>query len=139
MERGPRAAVRKEQVLNTDAILKSRVQNSIETNPDETEKLKTRLVTQGRKDLCEETVAKGAPTILRFSIRIIFTFSATLRYKICSRDMKQAFVQSGSPLCRDWYIKTPVKPELMSVTNQPRNGFLHAFKNTYGLTESGGY
>ena len=59
--------VRKEEVPNVATILKSRVQHSIKTNPDGTEKLKTRLVIQGHKDPYKETVVKEAPTILRSS------------------------------------------------------------------------
>ena len=101
LEVGPYVAVRKEEIPNGATISKYRDQYSIKTNPDGTEKLKARLVIQGHKNPYKEIYVKEAPTILRSSIPIIFTFSAIPRYKIWSGDVNLAFVQSDSPLCSD--------------------------------------
>ena len=121
LERGTSIAARKEKIPNRATILKSRVHHSIKTNPGGIDNLKKRLAIQGIKDPYKETGVKEVPTINM------------------SRDVRQAFVQSDSPLCRDLHIKPPVKPGVMSMINQPRDGFLHALKPVYGLTESPGY
>ncbi len=84
-------------------------------------------------------MVKEAPTVLRSSVRLILTIFVTFGFKLRSRHVKQAFIQSEFPLDGPLYIKPPLKLDLMRMRNQPSGMYLHALKPIYELTESPGY
>lgn len=60
-----------------------------------------------------------APTILRSSTRIVLSLASTLGFRIWSRDVKQAFIQSEYKLHRTLYVKPPKRPDLLEIIDQP--------------------
>ena len=135
LERRSYVAFNRKDIPNRATNLNSRVQHSIKTNPDGSDKFKTRLMIQGHKEPYKGSVVSEAPTTLRSSIRLILTLNATFRFNIWSRDVKQAFLQSDFPLSRDLYIKPPNKPNLMQMVSHPQDTNLRALKPIYGLVE----
>ncbi len=85
-----------------------------------------------RKKFCGER----SPPVSRSSVKFILRICASFGFKLLSRDVKQAFIQSKFPLDRPLYIKPPLNPDLMRMINQPTAMYLHALKPIYGLTES---
>ncbi len=86
----------------------------------------------------KEIVAE-APTILQYSTRLILSLIKVYQYSIWTRDMKQAFIQSGYSLGRPLFIKPPSVPNVMSMVGHPQDSYLQALKPIYGLKESPGY
>ncbi len=138
LDRGAYVVVKESDVPPAATTLRSRVIHSIKKDSEGNEKFKTRLVIQGQLDPEEGRVVNEAPAILRSSTRIILSLASTLGFKVCSRDVKQAFIQSEDLLLRKLYMKPPKRPNLLAMINQPP-GLLQAVNTLYGLSESPGY
>ena len=54
----------------------------------------------------EEGIQKDSPTCMRESIRILLTIASSCRWKICSVDIKAAFLQ-GNNIDREVFLKPP--------------------------------
>ena len=124
LKRGSYVVVGKDEIPPDATVLKSRVRNSIKTKPDGSENFKTRLVIQGHKEPGKNQIVKEAPTVLRSSVRLILILCAVFEFKLWSRDVKQALIQSDYPLQRSLYIKPPQKPDLMSMISKPPEMYL---------------
>jgi hypothetical protein len=80
-----------------------------------------------------------SPTVQRVSQRLILVLAVTLRNKnnetptLYLRDISQAYVQSRTPLARDFYAKPP--PEL----GLPPNTILKLVRPLYGVPEAGNH
>jgi hypothetical protein len=80
-----------------------------------------------------------SPTVQRVSQRLILALAVTLRDKnnetptLYLRDISQAYVQSRTPLARDFYAKLP--PEL----GLPPNMILKLVQPLYGVPEAGNH
>lgn len=74
---------------------------------------KSRLVVQAYNDHEKGLVLRTSPTIQRSSQRLLIGIAAytatTLGAKLYLRDVTQAYVQSGTNLNRDFYIRPPPK------------------------------
>lgn len=138
LDRGTYVVVKEKDVPPGATILRSRIINSIKTDPEGNEIFKTRLVIQGHLDPEKGMTVNEAPTILRSSTRIILSLASTMGFGLWSRDVKQAFIQSEENLHRELYVKPPKRPDLLGMIHQPE-GLLHAVKTLYGLAESPGY
>ena len=66
--------------------------------------IKARLVAKGFQD--ESDVRTDSPTCDKSSVRLLFTVAATNQWKVCSLDIKAAFLQ-GRQLQREVYVKPP--------------------------------
>ena len=138
LDRGTYVIVNENDVPPGAIVLKSRVVHAIKKDSSGNEKYKTRLVIQGHLDPEKGKIVNEAPTILRSSTNVILTIAASMNFKIWSRDVKQAFIQSEDSLDRELYVKPPKCPDLLSMINQS-SGLLLAVKPLYGLSESPGY
>ncbi len=82
-------------------ISHARIVHFIKFDANGTLIFKSRLVIQGHRDPEKHRVVNEAPTILRSSVRLLIALGISLDYKLCSRDVKQAFVQSDTDLARE--------------------------------------
>lgn len=95
---------------------------------------KFRLVVQAYNDHDKEMVLTQAPTIQRMSQRLILALSAiNPQYGLYLRDISQAYVQSTTPLNRQFYIRPPAELGL------PRDSILKVIKPLYGVPEAGAH
>lgn len=134
-DRGTIELVDKETIPENATILRPHVIHGIKTDATGNETFKTRLVILGHRDSDKGHIVNEAPTILRASSRIILSLASILGFKLWSRDVKQAFVQSEDKFNSEIYVRPPRKPELLSPINQPQ-GMLKALKPLYGIPEA---
>ncbi len=113
--------------------------HSIKFDVDGKRIFKSRLVIQCHLDPEKDHVVNEAPTILRSSVRLLIALGLSLNYKLWSRDVKQAFVQSDTDLARELYVRLPKALPLLSLVGMSDNGVFHAIKPLYGLSESSKY
>ena len=71
---------------------------------DGVQKMKARLVARG--DLEKENFRSDSPTCSKVTIRLILVFITTMKQKICSWDVKTAFLNNDN-LTRDIYVRPP--------------------------------
>ena len=72
----------------------------------------------------------AAPTVKRISIRLNLALCASFGYKLCTRDVKQALVQSKTKLRRPVYMRPPPEMRL------PKRNLLKVVKTLYGMPEA---
>jgi hypothetical protein len=100
---------------------------------------KSRLAIQAYNDPGKDLILTQSPTVQRVSQRLILVLAVTLRDKnnktptLYLRDISQAYVQSRTPLARDFYTKPP--PEL----GLPLNTILKLVRPLYGVPEAGNH
>jgi hypothetical protein len=100
---------------------------------------KSRLVIQAYNDPGKDLVLTQSPTVQRVSQRLILALAVTLRDKnnktltLYLQDILQAYVQSRTPLARDFYAKP--SPEL----GLPPNTILKLVRPLYGVPEAGNH
>ena len=100
---------------------------------------KSRLVIQAYNNPGKNLVLTQSPTVQRVSQRLILALTVTLRdnnnenLTLYLRDISQAYVQSRTPLARDFYAKPP--PEL----GLPPNTILKLVRPLYGVPEAGNH
>jgi hypothetical protein len=68
---------------------------------------KAKLVILGHTDAEKEHILSEAPTVGQMSIRILVSLSVPHGWPLRSRDVRQAFLQSESPLSRVVYMRPP--------------------------------
>ena len=74
--------------------------------------MKARLVARG--DLEEDSFRRDSPTCCKDTIRVILTFITTMKEKICSWDVKTAFLNNDN-LTRDIYVKPPKEAKTLKI------------------------
>ena len=94
---------------------------------------KSRLVVQAFNDQGKGTVMTQSPTIQRMSQRLILTLAAITGHGLHLRDISQAYVQSATPLAREFYIRPPVELGLGP------DHVLKVIKPLYGVPEAGAH
>ena len=70
---------------------------------------KSRLVVQAFNDRGKEMIMTQSSTIQRMNQRLILTLTAITGHELYLRDISQAYVQSATPLTREFYIRPPVE------------------------------
>jgi hypothetical protein len=100
---------------------------------------KSRLVVQAYNDNEKQLVLTQSPTIQRVSQRIILCIAAmkTDKSRLYLRDISQAYVQSTTPLNREFYIRPP--PELVQHLGLKKDSILRVVKPLYGVPEAGNH
>jgi len=130
----------KEKSINPgETILQSRFVLTIKNFNEKDEYFKARLVILGHVDPDKPRVVCEAPTVLKSSVRLLLSLAATYGFKIWSRDISQAFIQSDEPLRRTVYVKPPKGENVLDQIGAPKGSMLKAIKPQYGLPESPGY
>jgi hypothetical protein len=100
---------------------------------------KSRLVVQAYNDRGKDLILMQSPTIQRVSQRIILTLTPALQNRplnplsIYLRDITQAYVQSRTPLHRDFYIRPPTELGLKP------DAILKVLRPLYGVPEAGNH
>jgi hypothetical protein len=100
---------------------------------------KSRLVIQAYNDPRKNLILTQSPTVQRVSQRLILALAVTLKDNnnrtpsLYLRDISQAYIQSRTPLARDFYAKPP--PEL----GLPPNTILKLVLPLYGVPEAGNH
>lgn len=93
---------------------------------------KSRLVAQNYGDEDAAGIATKAPTVQRYSQRVLLSLASSLpACKVFSRDVTQAYIQATKPLERPVYIKPPKEMGLSE------DMVLLVVKPLYGIPESG--
>lgn len=93
---------------------------------------KSRLVAQNYQDADAVKIATKAPTVQRFSQRVLLSLAASsTNMDLCTRDVTQAYVQSDKRLERPVFIKPPPEMGLSPDT------VLRVVRPLYGIPESG--
>jgi hypothetical protein len=96
---------------------------------------KSRLVVQAYNDHDKTLVLTQSPTIQRMSQRIILALAACIMpdCHLYLRDITQAYVQSKTPLNRQFFIRPPSELDL------PERSILKVIKPLYGVPEAGAH
>lgn len=115
-------------------IRNSRFVLSVKNVGTSSEKLKARLVAMGHTDREKDYIISDAPTLMRYAMRSLLALASSLKLKIYSRDVRQAYLQSNDDFKRQVYIRIP-----KGYDNIPPHFVLQVLKPLYGLTESGSY
>ncbi|EED11915.1 hypothetical protein TSTA_110940 [Talaromyces stipitatus ATCC 10500] len=97
---------------------------------------KSRLVVQAYNDKGKEIVLTQSPIIQRCSQRLLLCLTICITdTHLFLRDVTQAYVQSTTPLTRNFYIRPP--PELVHLF--PPGTILKVVKPLYGIPEAGNH
>ena len=120
-------------------VLNSRFVLTIKKREGEDDVFKARLVILGHKDPDKGRIVNEAPTVTRSSVRLIVATAQIFNFKIWSRDVSQAFVQSKDKLKREVYVRFPRGQDVMKMLGADQDYLLKAKKPLYGLCESPGY
>ena len=88
--------------------------------------VKARLVAKGFQE--KEKVPSDSPTVAKPAMRILMTLSSTYGWKICTTDIKSAFLQ-GKDLERNIFVKPPKEAK------SPPGVVWHLRKTLYGLND----
>ena len=124
-----------ESEISDDAnIMGSRFVLTIKNIGTETERKKARLVAQGHKDNKKDVIVNDCPTLMKFSFRLILFLTSLYSLKLCSRDVRQAYLQSESNSQREVHIKPP-----RGWKDQLKGYLLKVIKPLHGITEAGSY
>jgi hypothetical protein len=117
-------------VLRDVRIFNSRFVDEVKHSgtPDVYEKF--RLMIQTYNDHDKTLVLTQSPTIQRMSQRIILALAAIIKHNLYLRDITQAYVQSKTPLNRQFFIRSP--PEL----DLSKDSILRVVKPLYGVPEA---
>jgi hypothetical protein len=95
---------------------------------------KSRLVVQAYNDHDKTLVLTQSSTIQRMSQRIILALAACISdCHLYLRDITQAYVQSKTPLNRQFFIRSSRELDL------PKNSILRVIKPLYGVPEAGAH
>lgn len=100
---------------------------------------KARFIILGYRDPDKGRIVNEAPTVSRFSVRLVVALSRMLDYPLWSRDVTQAFVQSKDNLKRELYMRVPKRQNVLETIRDPPHSVLKAIKTLYGLPESPTY
>ena len=94
--------------------------------------VKARLVAKGFQD--QSDVRTDSPTCDKSSVRLIFTLAATNHWKVCSLDIKAAFLQ-GRQIQRELYMKPPREfgSGILWKLNKAMYGTMHGSHNCSNL------
>lgn len=139
VNKGTYEFVREEDIPHNPTILQSRFVLAIKNFSESDQYFKARLVILGHIDPDKPRIVNEAPTVLRSSIRMIVALAASFGFKLWSRDISQAFIQSDEPLHRTVFVRPPKGENVLEQIGAPPNSILKAIKPQYGLPESPGY
>ena len=120
-------------------IFGSRFVNEIKNPGTDQAYEKSRLVVQAYNDKGKELILTESPTIQRVSQRIILAVAAILKdneetpLSLYLRDISQAYVQSRTPLNRDFFVRPPSELEV------PDGTILKIVRPLYGVPEAGNH
>jgi hypothetical protein len=92
---------------------------------------KFRLVVQAYNNQGKTLILTQSSTNQRMSQRIILALAAIIKHNLYLRDITQAYVQSKTPLNREFFIRPPFE------LNLPKNSILRVVKPLYGMPEAG--
>lgn len=126
--------VLKENIPEGANVLRSRFVFAIKDVGTPSERKKARLVAMGHTDKMKRLVLSDAPTLMRYALRILISVAVMYDLELYSRDVKQAYLQSETPMQRDIYIYPP------RGQRKDEEKYLYLLqKPLYGITESGSY
>lgn len=107
--------------------LGSRFALAIKNRRADHELFKARLIAQGHLDNDKDALLKYAPAVMRCNVRMMLSMAAIFGYPIWARDVKQAYLQSGSKMpCGAHVIRLLA---LILILEKP----------PYGLPDAGAY
>jgi Reverse transcriptase (RNA-dependent DNA polymerase) len=137
METGTFKIVLKSEVETDANIIPSRMILAIKKGEDGSEVYKARLVLGGHRDKEKRALIHNSNNVSQTSIRLLIALAAVFGFNIFTADVKQAYLQSASPLLRDIYVQPNLG--LAATLQLDQNQLLKVLKPLYGLTESGDY
>jgi hypothetical protein len=89
------------------SVMESKFHLVITNSGMENQTFKTRLVIFGNVDSQKNQILSEAPTVDQLSIIILISLSVIKSWPLWRRDVRQAFLQSESPLSRIVYMRPP--------------------------------
>lgn len=98
------------------------------------ERKKARLAAMARKDQMKEHIVNDSPILMKRAMRLVLFITSCLGLQLCSRDVKQAYLQSESALLRDICITLP-----KGYSKLGEECVLKVIKPLCGIAESGDY
>ena len=132
MDNGVFHIVRRSTVPLGARIYGTKWVDTIKTQPNLPNRMKSRLVAQNYRDRNAANILTKSPTISRLGQRIALVTAALFpTHQAYVRDISQAYIQSNTTLERNVYLKPPPEMELHD------NYVLLAKKPLYGIPESG--
>lgn len=107
---------------------------AIKRGDDGSEVLKARLVIGVRKDYWEKSLVHVANNVPHTSVRMLMALASILGFQIWISDIRQAYLQSLSPLLRDEFVKLP--PDVIELGPHE---LLQILKPLYRSSDAGAY
>jgi ribonuclease HI len=131
LERGTFVVVKRERASGK-RIYGTRFVDAVKSYGTSEAVTKSRLVVQAFNDRASRQVLTGAPTVQRFSQRLLLSMAACFPdMKLFTRDVTQAYIQAETELTREVYVEAPSE---MGLTDDE---ILLVRKPLYGLPEAG--
>lgn len=132
--RGAFQEIHEEDIPMDANIIRSHVVYKIKTDEAGHRKLKARLCPHGNEDAEKDQVRKDSANAQLSIVRLLLSLTSFLGFKVCTADIKGAFLQSG-PIQREIYFKPPRE---WHYVQKYRKGVLwKLLKMPYGIVEAG--
>lgn len=113
-------------------VMGSRLVLSVKHYGTDRERKKARLVAQGHKDVKKNVIVNDSPTLMKLGMRLVVFLASAFDLILCSRDVKQAYLQSDTKFLRDAHIKMP-----KGWRDNLQEYLLKLLKPLHGVTEAG--
>eukprot|EP00172_Hildenbrandia_rubra_P001571 Plantae.Rhodophyta-Hildenbrandia_rubra.ctg2135.p1 GENE.Plantae.Rhodophyta-Hildenbrandia_rubra.ctg2135~~Plantae.Rhodophyta-Hildenbrandia_rubra.ctg2135.p1 ORF type:complete len:830 (-),score=119.74 Plantae.Rhodophyta-Hildenbrandia_rubra.ctg2135:46-2535(-) len=119
------------QVTKKRNALRSRFALAIKNLCAMKEKLKARLVALGRLGTMKGFIVNDSPALMRHTMRLVLALAGIFDLQLCSRDVKQAYLQSDAPFMRGACLKPPkgyskLSPDALLKPKKPLCGVIEA-------------
>jgi Reverse transcriptase (RNA-dependent DNA polymerase) len=105
IRRGIFRLVIEEELPDSPNIVPSRFMLAIKHGDDGQEKLKARFVWGGHRDKDKSSIVHAATNLQQFSIPMMISLAACLGFAVWTTDVNQAYLQPGSALLRDIFVR----------------------------------
>jgi hypothetical protein len=107
MDRGTFDIVVRNKLPVDSNIMGSRIVLALKNYKTSEECVNARLVIQGCGDRHGSSIVTDASTVSHFSVRVLLSISVLMKWKVWSKDARQALLQSEANISRNVYARLP--------------------------------